>query len=171
MRAWLQSVSALAFPFAVLGATPITRAQSQADQAAIQSIVQEEQEAWNRGDAQAFAAHFAPDGSFTNIVGMQTYGVEPFLKQHEHIFSTIYKGSHNELKLGRTQFIRPDVAVADVDSVLSHFVSVPPGTPLGPDGAVHTRLQLVLSKENGKWRIDAFHNVVLNPAFAAGPPH
>ena len=161
-----------ALAFSVPALTPLfSHAQADADKAAIQAIVQDEQDAWNRGDAHAFAAHFAPDGSFTNIIGMQTYGIEPFFKQHEHIFATIYKGSHNELKLGRTQFIRPDVAVADVDSVLSHFVSVPPGTPLGNDGAVHTRLQLVLSKENGQWRIDAFHNVVLNEALAnAGPP-
>lgn len=167
MRAWLPSILTLAG----LGSTSAAQAQSPTDKAAIQAIVQDEQDAWNRGDAQAFAAHFAPDGSFTNIVGMQTYGVEPFLKQHQYIFSTIYKGSHNEFKLGKTQFLRPDVAVADVDSVLSHFVSVPPGTPLGSDGAVHTRLQLVLSKDNGQWRIHAFHNVVVNEALAnAGPP-
>jgi uncharacterized protein (TIGR02246 family) len=146
-------------------------AQSDADRAAIQAIVQDEQDAWNRGDARAFSAHFAADGSFTNIVGMQTYGVEPFFQQHQHIFTTIYKGSHNEFKLGKVRFLRSDVAVADVDSTLSQFVSVPPGTPLGSDGAVHTRLQLVLSKENGKWIIQAFHNVVLNEAIAnAGPP-
>ncbi len=143
-------------------------AQQNDDKAAIQAIVQDEQDAWNRGDAKAFASHFAGDGSFTNIVGMQTYGLEPFLKQHERIFATIYKGSHNEFTLGILRFVRPDVAVADVDSVLSKTVSVPPGVVLGPDGAMHTRLQLVLSKEHGVWQIDAFHNVAVNPA--AGPP-
>lgn len=166
MRAWLSSVLTLTG----LISSSTAHSQSQADRAAIQAIVQDEQDAWNRGDAHSFAAHFAPDGSFTNIIGMQTYGVEPFFQQHQHIFSTIYKGSHNELKLGKTRFIRPDVAVADVDSTLSHFVSVPPGTPLGSDGAVHTRLQLVLSKDNGTWQIQAFHNVVLNEALASAPP-
>ena len=141
-----------------------------ADRTAIAAIVQDEQEAWNRGDAKAFAAHFASDGSFTNIVGMQTYGVEPFTKQHERIFATIYKGSSNEFTLGKLRFIRPDVAVADVDSVLSKTAAVPPGVALGADGAVHTKLQLVLSKEHGVWQIDAFHNVVVNAAAAGGPP-
>jgi uncharacterized protein (TIGR02246 family) len=167
MHALLQSSALLlttVLPFAA------ANAQSEQDKAAIQKIVQEEQDAWNRGDAQAFAAHFAADGSFTNIVGMQTYGVEPFRKQHEAIFATIYKGSHNEFMLGRLRFIRPDVAVADVDSVLSKFATLIPGTPLGSDGAIHTRLQLVLSREQGVWQIDAFHNVVLNPAYASRPP-
>ena len=167
MRASLRS---LAFTVPILVSSLSAHAQTDVDKAAIRTIVQDEQDAWNRGDAPAFAAHFARDGSFTNIVGMQTYGREPFLKQHAHIFATIYKGSHNELILGRVRFIRPDVAVADVDSILSHFVSIIPGTPVGSDGAVHTRLQLVLSKENGSWQIDAFHNVVLNPAFASEPP-
>ena len=157
---WLLPV---ALPFAV-------GAQQKEDKAAIQALVQDEQEAWNRGDARAFAAHFAKDGSFTNIVGLQTYGLTPFLKQHERIFSTIYKGSHNELTIGKLRFLRPDVAVADVDSVVTKAVSVPSGIVLGADGGVHTKLQLVLSKEEGIWQVDAFHNVAVNPAYANPHP-
>ena len=145
-------------------------ADNAADKAAIQAIIQNEQDAWNRGDAQAFCSHFAADGSFTNIVGMQTYGYAPFLKQHERIFGTIYKGSHNVLALGTLRFLRPDVAVADVDSTLSHIVSAPPGTPLFPDGSIHTKLQLVLTRQNGTWQVDAFHNVTVNPHIADGGP-
>jgi uncharacterized protein (TIGR02246 family) len=151
----------------------VARAQPQdeaAAKSAIQAIVQDEADAWNRGDAAAFSAHFAPDGSFTNIVGMQSYGRVPFQAQHQRIFSTIYKGSHNEFTIGRIHFIRPDVAVADIDGVLSHMVSVPPDTPLFPDGTMHVKLQLVLSQQNGAWQIDSFHNVTVNPHVTGGPP-
>lgn len=152
-------------------AFPITTtAQQDADRAAIQHIVQDEQDAWNRGDAAAFSAHFADNGSFTNIVGMQTYGRAAFQAQHQYILSTIYKGSHNELTLGKVNFVRPDVAIADVDGVLSKMVHVPAGSPTFPDGSMHVKLQLVLSKENGTWQIDSFHNVTVNPAMAGGPP-
>ena len=144
-------------------------AQAPADKTAIQAIVQRLQSAWNRGDAEAFAANFAADGSFTNVIGMQTYGKAPFLKQHERIFSTIYKGSHNEFTIGTLRFIRTDVAVADVDSVLSKAIELPPGILPYPDGSVHAKLQVVLSKENGTWQIDAFHNVAVNPAISAQP--
>ncbi len=151
--------------------SPVTvHAQQDQDKAAIQSIVQAEQDAWNRGDADAFSTHFAADGSFTNIVGMQTYGRVPFQQQHARILSTIYKGSHNEFTIGTLRFIRPDVAIADVDGILSKIVRVPPGSPVFPDGSIHVKLQLVLSKENGTWQIDAFHNVVVNPALAGGIP-
>jgi uncharacterized protein (TIGR02246 family) len=158
------------FVFLLSTCSILASAQQPQDRAAIQAIVSDEQEAWNRGDAKAFSAHFAPDGSFTNVVGVQTYGIAPFQKQHEYIFSTIYKGSHNEFTIGKLCFIRPDVAVADVDSVLSKTVSVPPGLALWPDGALHTKLQLVLSKENGAWQIDAFHNVAASPTQSGGHP-
>lgn len=155
----------------LLAVLPFTaHAQQEQDKAAIQAIVQDQQDAWNRGDAKAFAAHFASDGSFTNIVGMQTYGVEPFTRQHERIFATIYKGSRSALTIGKLRFIRPDVAVADVDASVTGALSVPAGTPVFPDGSLHSRLQLVLSREHGTWQIDAFHNVVANPAYASGPP-
>ena len=48
----------------------VAPAQRTDDTAAIQAIVQDEQNAWNHGDAKAFASHFASDGSFTNIVGI-----------------------------------------------------------------------------------------------------
>lgn len=146
-------------------------AQQPQDRAAIQAIVQNESDAWNRGDSKAFAAPFAEDGSFTNIVGMQTYGRAPFQAQHQYIFTTIYKGSHNELTIGRLKFVRPDIAIADVDGVLSNMISAPRGTPLFPDGSMHVKLQLVLSKQNGAWQIDSFHNVTVNPALSGPPPH
>ena len=160
--------SSLLFLFAAL---PVAApAQQDADRAAIQAIVQNEADAWNRGDSKAFAASFAQNGSFTNIVGMQTYGRAPFEAQHQRIFATIYKGSHNEFTLGKVNFVRPDVAIADVDGVLSKIASVPPGTPTFPDGSIHVKLQLVLSRESGTWQIDSFHNVTVNPALAGGPP-
>ncbi len=139
------------------------------DRAAIQAMVQDEQDAWNHGDAKAFSAHFAADGSFTNIAGMQTYGRESFEKQHAFIFSTRYKGSYNELHIGKLHFVRPDVAIVDLDTTLAKISTLSPGAVLFPDGALHTKMQLVLSKENGAWQIDSFHNVMVNPN-AAGPP-
>ncbi|GAA3759155.1 SgcJ/EcaC family oxidoreductase [Terriglobus aquaticus] len=164
--------SSLLFLAALLpiAAPAAATAQQDANRAAILTIIQNLADAWNRGDAHAFASTFAEDGSFTNIIGMQTYGRAPFEAQHQRIFATIYKGSHNEFTLGHLKFVRPDVAIADVDGVLSKMSSTPPGTPLFPDGSVHVKLQLVLSRNNSTWQIDSFHNVTVNPAAAGGPP-
>ena len=52
------------------------------DEGQIRAIVQSEEDAWNRGDAEAFGAHYAEDGSFTNVIGQQLYGRKAFVAQH-----------------------------------------------------------------------------------------
>ncbi len=134
-----------------------------ADEAAIRAVVQGEADAWNRGDAEAFAAHYAENGSFTNIIGQQLYGKPAFVKQHAMILSTIYKGSHNTFSIGHITFLRPDVAVVDIDGILTGFSRLPPGLKPADDGALHVKLQEVMTREHGQWAIAAFHNVAVYP--------
>ena len=139
------------------------RAQTPADVAAVKALVAGEAEAWNKGDAQAFGEHYAEDGSFTNIVGQRLFGREAFVKQHAMIFATIYKGSHASFTLARTKFVRPDVAIVDVDAGVAGFQRLPPGMAAGSDGILHTQLQMTLTREKGSWWIASFHNVAIVP--------
>jgi uncharacterized protein (TIGR02246 family) len=66
---------------------------TQPDEAAIRSIVQDEIDAWNRGDAVAYSRHFADRGTFTNIRGQFFTGHAAFVKQHEAIFQGIFKNT------------------------------------------------------------------------------
>ncbi len=129
----------------------------------IRAIVQSQSDAWNRGDAEAFAANYVENGSFTNVIGLQIYGRQGFVAQHAKIFSTIYKGSRNSLSVTKIIFLRPDVAVVNIDGALLGATSLPPGLRAGPDGALHVKLQEVMTKEKGKWWIAAFHNVAVYP--------
>jgi uncharacterized protein (TIGR02246 family) len=139
------------------------------DEAKILAIVQDQADAWNRGDADAFAARYADDGSFTNVIGQQLYGKKAFIAQHAQIFATIYKGSHNMFAVGKIKFLRPDVAVVDIDGVLTGANRLPPGMKTFEDGALHVKLQEVMTRENGTWWIAAFHNVGVYP-LPPGPP-
>lgn len=141
-----------------------------AEEAAIRAIVQSEEDAWNRGDAEAFGAHYAENGSFTNVIGQQLYGRKAFIAQHASIFSTIYKGSHNTLVTSKITFLRPDVALVEIDGALSGATRLPPGLKAGEDGSLHVKLQEVMTKEKGSWWIAAFHNVAVYPLPPGGPP-
>ena len=147
----------------VSSATVIAQTQDKEDEALIQAIVQSQGDAWNRGDAEAFGAHYAEDGSFTNVIGQQSYGRNAFNAQHALIFSTIYKGSHNTFSIGKIKFLRPDVAVVDIDGILIGANRLPPGMKAAEDGALHVKLQEVMTKEKGNWWIAAFHNVAVYP--------
>ena len=144
-------------------------AQNQADTshakdiAVIETIVASQMDAWNRGDAKAFSAQFAADGSFTNVLGIVYYGHEAFEQRHAELFQTVFKSSKAKMSIRKLRFIRADVAVADVDCEVSGHATLPPGIPAAPDGTVRSRLQLVLVRENGDWGITAFHNVGVAP--------
>lgn len=131
------------------------------DHAAIAALVQSQAEAWNRADAEAFAAHYAEDGSFTNIAGARFYGKAGFVKQHETILRTIFAGSRIAFTVDTVRFVRPDVAVVEIDSALTGVRSAPVGAGLGSDGTLHSRLQEVWTREDGRWQIAAFHNVAV----------
>jgi hypothetical protein len=62
------SLVLLSLPLAVRAQTPAD------DEAQIRAIVQSETDAWNRGDAEAFGAHYAENGSFTNVIGQDFMG-------------------------------------------------------------------------------------------------
>ncbi len=162
MRAWT-NVWLLLATFFILAPAAKSQTSTTDDEAAIRAVVQSESDAWNRGDAEAFGAHYAEDGSFTNILGQQLYGRKAFIAQHAMIFSTIYKGSHNVLTTGKIKFVRPDVAVVDIDGVLSGATRLPSGMKAAEDGALHVKLQEVMTKEKGNWWIVSFHNVAVVP--------
>jgi uncharacterized protein (TIGR02246 family) len=144
-------------------AMAIAQTQNKDSDAQILAILQSQTEAWNRGDGEAFGAHFAEDGSFTNVVGQQTYGRPAFVAQHVHIFNTIYKGSHGSFTAGRIKYLRPDVALVDIDGVVTGAIQLPPGLKAASDGGIHVKLQEVMTKENGQWWIASFHNVAVYP--------
>jgi uncharacterized protein (TIGR02246 family) len=152
-----------------LAALPGVSAQDEAeDAAAIAALVDSLAEAWDQGDAAAFSARFAEDGGFTNVLGSLYYGREAFQARHAALFAGPFEASDCELTLGRLKFVRGDVAIADVDAVVTGADPLP-GIEVEADGAVRTRLQLVLTKEDDGWWIAAFHNVAVMPPPPSAP--
>jgi uncharacterized protein (TIGR02246 family) len=141
-----------------LGAT-IARAQTMDDEAAIRRIVQEEADAWTRGDATAYSLHFAADGTFTNILGDFYTGHEVFLKRHEFLFQGPYRGTTLHHDVVSLKFPRPDVAVVEVLTSVTGFQKLGPGLVTDAKGRLRTRLLQVLVKDKGKWKIVTYHNV------------
>ena len=141
------------------------------DRGAIEAVLTRQSAAWVAGDAGAFAADAQEGVLFTNVVGMFSIGRAPFIAQHEHIFSTIYKGSRMEQEIVAITLVRPDVAIVDTLTKLVDAPHRPPGIEL-IDGAVRTRLEQVMVKDGSEWKVASFHNVAVNPAFANGasPP-
>ena len=131
-----------------------------ADDVRIRAIVAEQVAAWNAGDARTFSLHFAEDGSFTNIQGAVFYGHRAFEDRHVEIFRTFFKGTKLAMTPTQIRFVHPDVAIADIATVVSELGGrTSPGVQARADGTIHTRLQQVFVREHGDWSIASYHNV------------
>lgn len=146
-------------------------AQSGSDEAAIRDILQQQVAAWNKGDAEACARHFAADGTFTNILGMFFKGREAFRERHEQIFRGAFHGTTKQSDVVSIKFVRPDVAIVETLQTLSGFQKLPPGTSADANGRLRTRLLQVLVKDGGEWETAAFHNVDVKAGVDVPEPH
>ena len=140
---------------------------SDADREAIFVILAAQEAAWAAGDAAGFSAAALPDVVFTNVIGMFSVGIEPFKAQHARIFSTIYQGSRMTQEVAHITMATDDVAIVDTLTTGTGFRQPPPGA-IPIDGAIRTRLEQVMVRRDGAWRVQSFHNVIVHPD--APPP-
>lgn len=124
------------------------------DESAIRGLVQKMQDGWNEGDGVAFAAPFAEDADYVVVNGTHIRGRKAVAAGHVQIFNTIYRDSHNELKVEQIRPVRPDVAIVHVHAHLTVRVeSVMEETD--------ARFTAVAVKTDGKWEFAAFQNTRL----------
>lgn len=143
---------------------PSVWGQGAAGEAQIRAIVAAQVVAWDKGDGAAYAKDVAPDVSFTNLFGMVMYGVQAFTERHSQILATFYKGTTKHHEIRRIRFVTADVAIVDIDNEVRGVKSMPAGIAVPPDGLVKTQLMEVFVRRDGRWQIEAYHNVDTKPA-------
>jgi uncharacterized protein (TIGR02246 family) len=139
-------------------------AQDATAEAAIRAIIAEQVVAWNAGDGTRYADHLAPDASSTNLFGMVMYGAPAFASRHREILSSFYKGTSKKHVVRRVRFLTPDVAIVDIDNEVQGVKALPGGILVPPDGVVKTQPMEVFVRRDGRWWIEAYHNVDVKPA-------
>jgi uncharacterized protein (TIGR02246 family) len=140
-------------------ATPAPEAVAAVEEPRIRKLVDEQEDAWNRGDAKAFAARFQEDGAFTDVFGSAVRGRAEIEKRQTDLFTLYFKGSLLGLKVRRVRFLRPEVALVEADAELAGFHKAPPGVYLDPDKVIRTRLTEVMVKNGADWAIASLSNV------------
>jgi uncharacterized protein (TIGR02246 family) len=119
-----------------------------------QGLAERLESAWNSADGHGFAAAFAEDADFVNVLGMHARGRDAIAEGHRQIFSTIYRGSQVGYRVESARLLRPEVGLVHVHAVLE----VPGGAMAGRHEA---RYSLVLTRDGGDWRIASFHNTFI----------
>ncbi|WP_174279864.1 SgcJ/EcaC family oxidoreductase [Sphingomonas bacterium] len=140
-----------------------------ADHAPFRAILDEQERAWAAGDADGIARDVTDDVVFTNVVGMFAVGRAGFVGQHVHIFATFYRGTVLRQHIEHLAFVRADVAIVNSHTQVTGFGEMPAAFP-ALDGVLHTRLEQVMVRDAGRWRVAAFHNTVVSPQAASALP-
>lgn len=145
---------------ACFGFAKAARAQLQGtpeDLAAINAVVVEMTEGFNKRDAVTVSRLYTSDAEFTNVLGMTAKGTAEIEKFLASAFRTRLKAATLKTMDVTVRFIRRDVAVVHVTSQISGFLN-PNGSTEPPHSEISIR---VFQKENGIWRIGAFHNTTV----------
>ena len=121
------------------------------DETAIRQIVKDVETGWNALDGKMFAAPFASDADYVIVNGMHIKGRDAIEKGHTGIFTTVYKDSRNAATVKSVRFLRPDVAVVHVEWNLEFSAN-------GETKKARAMNTMIVTKDNGKWSIAAFHN-------------
>jgi uncharacterized protein (TIGR02246 family) len=112
------------------------------------------EDAWNQGDARAFAATFAADATFVDIRGDWHQTRAAIAAGHDHVLRTLYAGSTVRYEVLDARVVGPGCLLVWSRAELDN-----PGGPFaGKTRAVQTIVALPIA---GAWAITAFHNTVV----------
>lgn len=146
-------------------AAPTPALGSRADEEAIQRVIVEMMEGFNRHDARASTRMYLGEADLVTVRGERFRGTTEFERGLASIFTTrAREATHRTIDVS-VRFIRPDVALAHVTNELSGLI-----TPDGQHPPPHRELSLrVFVKEGSVWRVAAFHNTLVQPFGAPAP--
>jgi len=152
-----QTVFALLVVGSLCGLRNVAHAQTlgaRNDEDAIKAVITATTEAFSRQDASAWVQHCTDDAQLVTVRGESMKGVAEIEKGLTAIFRTRARQAVLKTRDVTVRFIRPDVALVHVTNELSGLTD-PDGRALPPHQELSIR---VLVKDQGRWRISAFHN-------------
>jgi uncharacterized protein (TIGR02246 family) len=146
---------------AAVAAEPVAKP---ADETEIRRIISEMTDGFNRHDGRAASRMYLPNATLVTVRGEMMEGRAAIESGLASIFKTRARNATLRTLHVTIRFLRPDVALANVTNELSGLVA-PEGEPLPS----HQELSLrVFTKEDGSWKLAAFHNTIIHP-FAVSP--
>ena len=127
-----------------------------ADEDAIKAVINSTTDAFNKHDPRAWLHHATADAELITARGEVMHGTAEIEKGLTVLFQGRNKNASVKTLGIRLRFIRPDVALAHVTNEISGVVDASAHT-LPPSRELSSR---ILVKDQGVWRMTAFHNTV-----------
>ena len=125
------------------------------DEQSARKVLADYLESWNRHDMKAFADLFTKDCDYVVISGRHLKGRDEIFTYHDKLHRGLFKDRQLEGTWRDFRFVRDDVAIGHV----SWAGSGPSSDGRGNTTALGT---VLVTKLEGRWLIDAFHNTLLS---------
>lgn len=143
---------------AAVEAAPTPAAEAhRGDQAAFDRLRQLQEDAWQRGDATAWAATFTSDGDMVTFNGDHLHGRQHMTDRMQHYFDTYLQGTRLLMLTEQVRYVEQDTVII-----------VRSGCVLWDDQTACTDEALsvntnVLVKRHGRWLQTSFQNTRVRP--------
>lgn len=151
------AITLASFGFTVLA--QVASADTAADDKAIRDVAANYVTAFNKGDAKAVAAFFAPDADTVNAYGVKNTGPAEIEKNLTGELAGPMKGATLTVTVDSVRMISDSAAIS---GGTYSFAGVK--GPDGKDVPVAGQYTTVMVKKDGKWWISALRTMVPQPA-------
>lgn len=122
--------------------------------AAVTAVLDSLADAWARGDADAYGAHFTEDATYVTFVGTRYQGRDDIAESHRALFAKFLKGTKLAHEVLDVRFPGADTAVLTSRG----------DTVKGDRPKKLTKVQTyTLVRDGGRWLVAAFHNTQRKP--------
>ena len=135
-------------------------ASSEAATDSVKTVISTLAESWNRHDMAAFAAAFAENADFVNVIGMHWQGRQEIEAKHTATHRTIFRNSTMQIVDQSVRFLSPSIALAHVSTELKGAESL--RERVAPETR-RTLMTCVLVKGADRWLITAAHKTDIVP--------
>jgi uncharacterized protein (TIGR02246 family) len=132
---------------------------NRADEDAIKAVINSTTDAFNKHDPGAWLRLATADAELITARGEVMHGAAEIEKGLTALFQGRNKNASVKTLGIRLRLIRPDVALVHVTNEISGVVDAS-GQTLPPSRELSSR---ILVKDQGVWRVTAFHNTVVQP--------
>lgn len=129
--------------------------QALTDPATIEGCLARIQQAWNDGDATAFANEFTYDASYVIFAGIISLGRAAIERDHEPVLQKWQRGSRMTMKVIEIREVAPGVAVVVSEGGVGKGARIP----------LNKVQTFVLVREGEVWKCAAFQNTKKNGVF------
>lgn len=143
---------------AAVEAAPTPAAEAhRGDQAAFDRLRQLQEDAWQRGDATAWAATFTADGDMVTFNGDHLHGRQHMTDRMQHYFDTYLAGTRLLMLTEQVRYVEPGTVI-----VVRSGCVLWGGQTACTDEALSVNTN-VLVKRHGRWLQTSFQNTRVRP--------